>query len=83
MQRDRGEILRAVIVANGGKMLAKDARKKMHLIRSRFSELLATMKDEIEIKPYHLHKNWKVPIISQMFRGTWNIEPPFHSGRKT
>jgi len=28
LQRDRGEILRALLVANGGKMLAKDARQK-------------------------------------------------------
>jgi hypothetical protein len=60
MQRDRGEILRALIVANNGKMLATEARKKMHLDRATFSRLLATMKDDIEVKPYHLHKNWKV-----------------------
>jgi uncharacterized membrane protein len=60
LQRDRGEILRALLVANGGKMLATDARKKMHLSRSRFSRLLATMKDGIEIKPYHLNKSWQV-----------------------
>ena len=53
MQKDRGEILRALLVANGGKMLAKEARQKMHLIKPRFSELLVTMKDEIEVKPYH------------------------------
>ena len=41
LQKDRGEILRALLVANGGKMLAKDARKRMHLSESRFSELLA------------------------------------------
>jgi hypothetical protein len=64
MQKDRGEILRALIVANGGKMLATEARKKMHLSRSRFSELLATVRDEIEVKPYHLNKSWKVLVIS-------------------
>jgi uncharacterized coiled-coil protein SlyX len=63
MQKDRGEILRALIVANGGKMLATEARKKMHLSRSRFSELLATVKDEIEVKPYHLNKSWKVLVL--------------------
>lgn len=60
MQRDRGEILKALLAANSGKMLAKDARKKMHLSKSRFSELVATMKDEIDSKPYHLNKNWRV-----------------------
>ena len=60
LQRDRGEILRALIAANGGKILATDARKKMHLSRSRFSELLAAVKGEIEAKPYHLNKSWQV-----------------------
>ena len=63
LQKDRGEILRALIAANGGKMLAKDARQKMHLSRSRFSELLVTMSEYIEIKPYHLRKNQKVLIL--------------------
>lgn len=60
LQRDRGEILRVLLAANGGKMLAKEARKKMRLSRSRFSELLSTMEDYIDTKSYHLHQNWKV-----------------------
>lgn len=28
LQKDRGEILRALFVANGGKMLAKDAERR-------------------------------------------------------
>ena len=63
LQKDRGEILRALIVANGGKMLATDARKKMHLSRSRFSELLATVKDELVARPYHLNKSWQVLVL--------------------
>ena len=63
LQRDRGEILRALIAANGGKMLAKEARRKMHLSESRFSELLTTLKDQIEIKPFHLRKNQNVLIL--------------------
>jgi uncharacterized membrane protein len=63
LQKDRGEILRALIAANGGKMLATDARKKMHLSRSRFSKLLATAKDEIEARPYHLNKSWQVLVL--------------------
>ena len=54
MQKDRGEILHALLVANGGKMLAKDARKRMHLSAPRFSLLLGTLADEIESRPYHL-----------------------------
>lgn len=63
LQKDRGEILRALIVANGGKMLAKEARQKMHLSRSRFSELLASMDGDIELKPFHLRKNQKVIVL--------------------
>ena len=63
LQKDRGEILRALIAANGGKMLAKDARQKMHLSRSRFSELLATLENDIEIKPYHLKRNQNVLVL--------------------
>jgi hypothetical protein len=63
LQKDRGEILRALIAANGGKMLAKDARQKMHLSRSRFSELLVTLKDEIEVKPYHLSKRQNILVL--------------------
>ncbi len=63
LQRDRGDILQALLAANGGKMLAKDARKKMHLNKPRFSELLATMGDCIRTKPYHLNKSAKVLIL--------------------
>ncbi|OPY53369.1 MAG: hypothetical protein A4E49_01476 [Methanosaeta sp. PtaU1.Bin112] len=34
MQKDRADILGALIVANGGKMLAKDAGLKMHIKRT-------------------------------------------------
>jgi hypothetical protein len=63
LQKDRGEILRALIAANGGKMLAKEARQKMHLNEPRFSELLATMRGYIDTKPYHLNKSAKILIL--------------------
>jgi hypothetical protein len=63
LQKDRGEILRALLAANDGKMLRSHARKKMRLSESRFSELLATMDDYIEVRPYHLNKNWKVLVL--------------------
>lgn len=63
MQKDRGEILRALLVANGGKMLLKDARQRMHLSRSTFSQLIATIKDDVELKQFHLRKNQKVIIL--------------------
>ena len=56
MQRDRAEILRALLAASGGKMLAKDARQRMHLSKELFSMLIASMKDDIEIKPLHSDK---------------------------
>ncbi len=62
MQKDRAEILRALLVANGGKMLAKEARKKMHLSKERFSELLKIC-DFIETKPYHLDRRQDVIIL--------------------
>ena len=55
LQRDRGAILRALIAANGGKMLAKDARQKMHLSKQLFSMLINSM-DDIETKPLHSDK---------------------------
>lgn len=63
LQKDRGDILRALLAANGGKMLAKDARQKMHLSRSRFSELLVALERDIEIKPYHLKRNQNVLVL--------------------
>jgi uncharacterized membrane protein len=56
LQKDRREILRALIAANGGKMLAKEARQKMHLSKTRFSLLLDTMASDIDSKPYHSDK---------------------------
>lgn len=62
MQMDRSEILRALLAANGGKMLAKDARKRMHLYKDRFSKILAIC-DFIERKPYHLDRRQNVIIL--------------------
>jgi hypothetical protein len=63
LQRDRGDILRALIAANGGKMLAKDARQKMHLTKELFSMLLASMSEYIEIKPYRLDRRQSIIIL--------------------
>jgi uncharacterized membrane protein len=60
LQKDRADILRALIAVNGGKILAKDARQKMRLSRSVFSQLIATMKDDIEVKPFNIRKNQNV-----------------------
>jgi uncharacterized membrane protein len=63
LQKDRGEILRALIAANGGKMLAKEARQKMRMDKATFSRLLDTLKDSIDIKPFHQDKRRLVLII--------------------
>ena len=63
LQRDRADILRALLAANGGKMLAKDARQKMHLSKQLFSMLLATMGEYIEIKPLYSDNRKKLLIL--------------------
>ena len=62
-QKDRGEILRALLAANSGKMPAKEARQKMRLSESQFSQLLASMDGGIEQKPYHLDRRQKILIL--------------------
>jgi len=59
-QKDRSEILRALLAANSGRMLVKEARQKMHLSKSQFSQLLASMDGDIELKPYYLDKRQKI-----------------------
>lgn len=63
LQKDRGEILRALIAANGGKMLAKDARQKMHLGKEQFSLLLSKMEEYIGTKPFHQDRRKLVLFI--------------------
>jgi len=61
--KDRGDILRALLAANGGKMLLSSARQKMHLRKDQFSQMLTTMKDEIEVKPLHSDKRKMIIIL--------------------
>ena len=63
LQKDRSEILRSLIIVNGGKILAKDARQKMHLSKELFSMLLASMDKEIETKPLHSDRRNLVLLI--------------------
>jgi hypothetical protein len=62
-QRDRSEILRALLAANGGKMPEKEARQKMRLSKSQFSQLLASMNGDIGLKQYHLDRRQKILIL--------------------
>jgi uncharacterized membrane protein len=63
LQKDRGEILRALLAANDGKMLAKDARQKMRLDKATFSRLLDALKDYIDIKSFHTDKRKLVLML--------------------
>lgn len=62
-QRDRKEVLIALLTHNQGKMFAKDARQRMGLSETVFSRLLATMRDIIEIRPFHADRKRHVLIL--------------------
>jgi hypothetical protein len=62
-QQDRAEVLRALLIANGGKMLAKEARQKMRLGKATFSVLLSSLKEEIETKDYFKDKRQLILIM--------------------
>lgn len=49
-QRDRREVLKALLLANGGKMSAKEARQKMEMDKATFSRLIAQA-EGIEVRP--------------------------------
>ena len=66
-QKDRGEILKALLAAHGGKMPIKQARQKMHLSKAQFSQLLASMDGGIDLKPYHLDRRQKILILRSTF----------------
>ncbi len=52
-QKDRADTLRLLLAANNGKMLAKDARHRLDLSESQFSQLLKTLKGLVEVRPLH------------------------------
>jgi hypothetical protein len=62
-QKDRGDILRALLAAYGGKMPEKEARQKMRLSKSQFSQLLAAMGDFVESKKSGLDKRQKILVL--------------------
>ena len=62
LQKDRGDILRALIVANGGRILAKDARQKMRISKQAFSNLLAVI-DDIEARPLNTDMRQKLLVL--------------------
>lgn len=62
-QIHQGELLVSLLVANGGKMLAIDARHKLGISKPAFSLLLRTMSDKIELKHFHLDRRKNVIIL--------------------
>ena len=63
MQKDRSEILKALILREGGKMLMKDAKRIMHLSDSRISELVSKMESSIEVRISNLDKRQKILVL--------------------
>jgi predicted RNase H-like nuclease (RuvC/YqgF family) len=64
LQKDRGEILRALIATNGGKMLAKYARLKMHLDKATFSRLLSTLSDYVTRKVHQPDRRQRLLVLN-------------------
>ncbi len=62
-QQDRREILRGLLIVNGGKMFASDARKRMELDKATFSRLLAKVGDVIEVKKFSANKKKNLLIL--------------------
>jgi hypothetical protein len=60
--KDRADILRALIIANNGKMLLSSARQKMHLRKDQFSQILKGC-NFVEVKPLHSDKRKMVIIL--------------------
>ena len=63
LQKDRGEILRALIAASGGKVLSKYARLKMHLDKATFSRLLNTLSDYVARKVHLPDRRQKLLVL--------------------
>jgi len=62
-EKERRETLIKMLVLNGGKMLESEARKKMNLRKDLFSQLLASMKEDILVKPYHADRRKNIIIL--------------------
>lgn len=64
-QKNHGDILRMLLSANNGKMLHTDARTKMGLTESQFSQLLSTMKDTVESKPLSTNRRKRLLVLKK------------------
>jgi len=64
LQKDRGDILRALIAASGGKVLAKYARLKMHLDKATFSRLLSTLSEYVTRKVHQPDRRQRLLVLN-------------------
>jgi hypothetical protein len=62
-QISRGEVLLALLAANGGKMMAIDARHKLEISETAFSLLLKTLSKKIEINSFHSDRRKNVILL--------------------
>ena len=62
-QKDRREILRGLLVINGGKMFACDARKRIGLDEASFSRLVTKMGDTLEVRKSNVNKRKNLLIL--------------------
>lgn len=62
-QKDQGDVLRLLLASNNGKMLLNDARNKLGLSKSQFSQLLSTMKEEVDTRPTRTNKRSKILML--------------------
>jgi hypothetical protein len=62
-QKDRREILQALLVVNSGKMFASDARKRMDMDEASFSRLVSKMGDLIEVKKSKVNKRRNLLVL--------------------
>lgn len=63
-QADQATILKALLAAQpNGKMFAKVARQRMGMPKASFSRLLAHMKADIEVRPFHADRRKYLIIL--------------------
>ena len=61
---DQATILKALLAAQpNGKMFAKEARQRMRMPKATFSRLIAHMKDDIEVRPFHADRRRYLIIL--------------------
>ena len=62
-QKDRSDMLRLLLASHGGKMLAKDARHKLGISESQFSQLLRSVPGLVEVRPLHTDRRQHIILL--------------------